>query len=150
MREKSTTDEHPPVKVGGRFQWSNLPRYGKWIGTALVALLALATPAVLSSWQSYRITRAETEAKVAEAEGRARQAKQSAEAGFQVTKEYVQILEHRLTALEAATKRAPGRRRPLPVVAPPKPKPLPSSLNAAEAQVRKAAPVVVPIPDGGT
>ena len=76
---------------------------------------------------------------------------------FQVTKDYVQGLDHRITVLEAAAKRAqlPGHvKRPVPVVAAPRPKPLPADLNTAEAQVYRQpppkGPVVGPLaPDGG-
>ena len=143
-----TTEENPPLKVGGIVQWAHLLKLAK----LLVAAIAVAVRAVLGAMQSYRISKAETAAKVAAAEATARQAKNASEAGFQVTKEYVTGLEHRLSVLELAAKRAQRpSRRPIPVVPTPKPKPLPADLNKAEAQVYKGVPpsVIAPPPDGG-
>ncbi len=144
------TEEVTPLRVGGIVQWAHVLKAAK----VLVAALGVTIPAVLASVQSYKLAKAETAAKMAVAEATARQAKNASEAGFQVTKEYVTSLEHRLTVLELAAKRAQRpSRRPIPVVATPKPKPLPADLNKAEAQVYKVAPpapVVVPLkPDGG-
>lgn len=148
------TQENPPLVRDGRFQWSNLPIYAKWIAGALLII----GPAVGSSIGAYRVNKAETAEKVAAAEAKAQQAKNASEAGFQLTKEYVLALEHRISVLELAAKRAQptgGRvRRPVPVATVPRPAPLPADLNKAEAQVYKTGTrgaVIIPLnpPDAG-
>jgi hypothetical protein len=148
-----TTEENPPLAVGGRFQWGNLPVYAK----LLVGAIGIFVTGVVPLINYVRAQNAEAKAAIAEAaDKRATQAKQAAEAGFQLTKEYVQGLEHRIAVLEMAAKRAQperGRspRRPIPVATPPRPAPLPRDLNTAEAQVFKGAPPA-PAPrviDGG-
>lgn len=137
------TEEAPPLMVDGRVQPKNIPVWAKGVG---IGIIALATSLVtawgivepkIEAYQDHAAKRAE------EAEARAKQAKQAAEGGYQVTKDYVQGLERRIAVLEAASKRAPARpgaRRQLPVIAPARPAPLPHDLNAAEAQATKAAP----------
>lgn len=148
----SPTDEVPPLLVGSRLQPKNFPAWGKWIGAALVAIAT----SVAAAWgvlkpvvQDYEAIAAK---RAADADARAKQAKNASEGGYQVTKEYVQSLEARqaaaeahLVAIEAAIKRLqpasrPVIRRPLPVIPPSRPAPLPRDLNAAEAQISKAAP----------
>src|SRR5678816_3809840 len=102
------TEDNPPLNVGGRIQWPAVVRLAKVVAAAM----AIITPAVIGSWQSYRIARVETEAKVAEAETRAKLAKQSSEAGFQLTRSYVEALEHRLATLEAQARAPKGPRKP--------------------------------------
>lgn len=142
-----TTEENPPLAVGGRFQWGNLPVYAK----LLVGALGIFVTGVVPLVNYVRAQNAESKAAIAEsADKRATQAKQAAEAGFQVTKPYLENLEHRIATLEAAAKHVPperGRspRRPVPVAAPtPRPAPLPRDLNTAEAQVFKGAPPAPP------
>lgn len=136
--------------MGGKFQWGNLPIWGKWLGGAVAAFLMAVWPI----WQHLRIEKADADAKIAEDKAHAAaaigmQAKQAAEGGYQVTKPYMESLEHRVSVLEAAAKRAqPAHgtaRRPIPVIAPARPKPLPHDLNAAEAQIQKGAPPAAPV-----
>lgn len=139
------TEENPPVSVGGHIQWSNLPVWGKWLGGAVAAFFVAVMP-VLQQW---RASRAEEAARVAEikaakvaerakeAQGTGTQAKSAAESGYQVSRPWIENLDRRLSALEAAQARAArkagARRSQIP--APQKPKPLPPDLNAAERLV---------------
>lgn len=141
-----TTEENPPLAVGGRFQWGNLPVYAK----LLVGALGIFVTGVVPLVNYVRAQNAEAKAAIAEAaDNRAKQAKNSSEAGYQVTKPYIENLEHRIAVLETAAKRAQPEhghllRRPVPVTPAPRPAPLPRDLNSAEAQVFKGVPPAPP------
>jgi hypothetical protein len=157
----SDTDEHPPLQVDGHFQWRNLPTYAKWLAAALAVFAGVANPL----WSHWRISRAQDDAKVAEIKARTATAtttldKAEADSGWKLLKPRVEALEawkHEREVAEAraeAARRKALQRRPVPVVVPPAPKPLPPTLKAALEQVSKQGPngaVIIPIPppDGG-
>jgi hypothetical protein len=138
QRGSIPTEENLPLVVGGRAQLVNMAKM-------VVAVLGIVVPSLIWAYGKIQDARLEAANKAQAAAEVGKQAKQASEAGFQVTKPYIENLEHRVSVLEAAAKRAQPAahgtiRRPVPVVAPARPKPLPLDLNAAEAQVAKAGP----------
>jgi hypothetical protein len=137
------------LNVGGRIQWPAVVRLAKVVAAAL----AIITPAVIGSWKSYELTKAETQVKVSEIENTAKKADKRADLSYEVFRRYAEPLERRLAALEAvqAQAKAPKGPRKPPKPAPPRPAPLPKDLNAAEAQLKAKPPSVAapPTPDGG-
>lgn len=142
----SGTEEHLPLVVHRRVQWAAVVKMAK----VTAAALAIITPAILSSWQSYRIAKAELQAKVAEAEARTRgETRKAVDTSLEAGGTYAERLERRIAALEAAqAKKSAGPRKPAKPT-PPRPAPPPKSLSAAEAQLKAKSPVVVPLPDAG-
>lgn len=133
----STTEENPPLEVAGKIQWGNIAKI-------VAAAIAVLGPALTGAISSYRINKAETETKVAEAKRQAAQAKNASEAGYQVVVPRVEDHEKRLRVLEIAAERAQAKRghptrHPIPVVVAPKPAPLPRDLNTAERQIYSKA-----------
>jgi hypothetical protein len=135
------------VRVGGRFQWNNLPKYGKWIGGGLFALVSVGWPAI----NYVRLQNAETSAKIAEYKAREADkagavTKEEGRAGYKLLVEDVEALkawkrdQEAAAVKKAAAKRRDQGRRPREVVAIPPPKPLPPSLPAALAEVKSAPP----------
>lgn len=148
---ETPTEEVPQLTVGGKFQWSNLPTWGKFVGGAVAGFLMLVHPA----WQHWRVGKAETDAKIAEfnaqqAKSKADTGSKESNVGWTLIAPQVNDHEARLHALEVAAARALPRgraaRRPIPVVVAPKPRPLPPTLKAAvvQAETKPAAPTPVP------
>jgi hypothetical protein len=147
------TDENPPVSVGGHIQWQNLPTWGKWAGGAVAGFMLTVWPA----WQHIRTTRVQEDAIVAkqkavEAASGVAQDKAEVDLGWKAMIPRLTALEAKEHAREVKEAQTQKRtRRTSPIVVPPAPKPLPSTLKALQEQVQKGPSVSpLPTPDGGT
>lgn len=131
-----TADDIKPVALGGRTDYVALAKLaGKAIGILGAAIIGLIPV--------YRSVTADGEA-------RAQAAKNKAEAGYQVTRQAMEALEHRVLTLEQAAHavqvapppRKGARRTPpaLPVAVIAHPRVLPADLDKAERQVYRGVP----------
>lgn len=116
---------------------------GKWITYVGGALIAMLVPAItahqlaVSEGKSAAAKVAATTVDLAaQAKTQGQQTKNEAEAGYQVTRQAMEALEHRVLVLERSTHR---RRVKAPAA-------LPTDLKQAEKVVFAAAPAHVPIP----
>jgi hypothetical protein len=138
---KETEDDIRPLGAGGRFDPVAVAKLAAKVAAVIV-------PAILSAVAAYRSAAGETVTRV-------QVSKDSAEAGFQVTKHAVEELQVRMLALEqalakrAAAEAPPRTRRskpPAPVVLPKPPVPLPNDLDKAKQQVYSTVAAAAPPP----
>jgi hypothetical protein len=132
------------------------PDVRRWVVIARAAAkwLAAAVLAIVTAVGTYRSA-------TGDAQIRVQATKNKAEAGYQVTRQAYEALEHRVAELEAAARkiagdahRAHGPRHAAPPPAPPAPvkapRPLPTDLDKAARQIYQGAPAPAPLlHDGG-
>jgi hypothetical protein len=147
----STIDDITPLALGGRTDYVAMAKMA-------AKVLAVLVTAILSAVTAYKTATSDAAAQV-------QASKNKSEAGYQITKEAMEELQHRVLVLEQAAHRAEtdahlaahkGKpiRKPAPppaVVVTASPKPLPADLDKAERQIYKgASPAAAPALDGGT